>query len=165
MRRDSRAVLALTALSLIVPLWTDATWAQTKVLRVGVLTVSWSEQADLPVPRWIVPFYRTLREHGWVEGKNVVFEYRDAAGDPTRLAEPAAELVRLKVDVLFPVGRRLCAPPSRQHETFQSSLTILRPIRWPRATPRATAILAETSPGSSLTPRSWRANGSNYSRP
>jgi putative ABC transport system substrate-binding protein len=42
-----------------------------------------------------------------VGGKNVEFERRDAVGDPTRLAELAAELVRLKVDVLWAVG-----PPS-----------------------------------------------------
>ncbi len=39
-----------------------------------------------------------------MEGKNVLFEYRDGAGDPTQLTEPAAELVRDKVDVLFAVG-------------------------------------------------------------
>ena len=100
-----RALPAVTILLMIGTLWPDASWAQAKILRVGVLTVSWSEQADLTVPRWIVPFYQTLREHGWVEGNNVVFEHLDGAGDPTRLAEPAAELVRRKVDVLFPVGR------------------------------------------------------------
>ena len=99
-----RTLPVLTALLFSATLCADASWAQTKILRVGVLTVSWSEQVDLTVPRWIEPFYRTLREHGWVEGKNVVFEHLDAAGDPTRLAEPAAELVRRRVDVLLPVG-------------------------------------------------------------
>jgi len=100
-----RALLAPTALLLIATLWTDISWAQTKTLRVGVLTVSWSEQADLTVPRWIVPFHQMLSKHGWGENNNVTFEHLDAAGDPTRLPKITAELVRRKVDVLFPVGR------------------------------------------------------------
>jgi putative ABC transport system substrate-binding protein len=97
MKRGVRVLLAFMAFPLIAAFCTGASWAQTKILRVGVLNIGADNQVQ-------GPFYRTLREHGWVEGKNVVFERRDAAGDPTRLAEPAAELVRLKVDVLFPVG-------------------------------------------------------------
>ncbi len=89
---------ALTALMLIATLWTNASWAQTKIARVGILT---NDQTDF------LFFYQMLGEHGWVEGKNVIFEVRDPGVDPTRMAEPAAELVRLKVDVLFPIG-----PPS-----------------------------------------------------
>jgi putative tryptophan/tyrosine transport system substrate-binding protein len=100
MKRGVRVLLAFTAFPLIAAFCTGASWAQTKIMRVGVLNIGADNQVQ-------GPFYRTLREHGWVEGKNVVFERRDAAGDSTRLAEPAAELVRLKVDVLFPVG-----PPS-----------------------------------------------------
>ncbi len=99
MRRTTGFLLILTALVLATA-WVDPAWAQTKILRVGVLTVAESQE-------WLEPFNRTLREHGWVEGKNLAFEHRHGSGDPRRLAEPAAELVRLKVDVLFPVG-----PPS-----------------------------------------------------
>src|SRR5262245_61580145 len=41
-----------------------------------------------------------LREFGWVEGRNVVIEYRWAEGRTERYAEIAAEFVRLKVDVI-----------------------------------------------------------------
>jgi putative ABC transport system substrate-binding protein len=41
-----------------------------------------------------------LRELGWVEGQNLVIEYRSAEGRFDRLPELAAELVRLKVDVI-----------------------------------------------------------------
>ena len=41
-----------------------------------------------------------LRERGWIEGKNIVIESRYAEGDMKRLAEIAAEVVRLPVDVL-----------------------------------------------------------------
>jgi len=41
-----------------------------------------------------------LRDLGYVEGKNIVIEYRSAEGNYDRLPELAAELVRLKPDVL-----------------------------------------------------------------
>jgi len=46
-------------------------------------------------------FRSTLREAGYVEGKNISFEYRWADGSPERLAIFAAELANLKVDVIF----------------------------------------------------------------
>jgi putative tryptophan/tyrosine transport system substrate-binding protein len=46
-----------------------------------------------------------LRELGYVEGQNVVIEYRYAEGKLDRLSELAAELVRLKVDVIVSGGR------------------------------------------------------------
>jgi putative ABC transport system substrate-binding protein len=73
--------------------------AQTKVPRVGFLFIH-----DVRTDPWLENIRATLREKGWIEGKNVAFEYRDAGGDPTRFAEPAAELVRMKVDILFPIG-------------------------------------------------------------
>src|SRR5262245_63765929 len=50
--------------------------------------------------RWITPFVQRLREFGWVEGRNIVIEYRWAEGRTERYAEIAAEFVRLKVDVI-----------------------------------------------------------------
>jgi putative ABC transport system substrate-binding protein len=71
--------------------------AQSRIPHVGVLTVDETTEA-------LEPFVRTLREHGWVEGKDVAFEFRHAGGDPRQMAEPAAALVRAKVDVLLPIG-------------------------------------------------------------
>src|SRR5262249_40274596 len=45
-----------------------------------------------------------LRELGWIEGKNVTFEYRFAENRLERLPELASELVRLNVDVIVGVG-------------------------------------------------------------
>ena len=49
---------------------------------------------------WTAPFVQRLRELGWLEGRTVVIEYRWAEGRSERFAEIAAELVRLKVDVI-----------------------------------------------------------------
>jgi putative tryptophan/tyrosine transport system substrate-binding protein len=46
------------------------------------------------------PFRSALRELGYVEGQNIVIEYRYAEGKPDRLPELATELVRLKVDLI-----------------------------------------------------------------
>jgi putative ABC transport system substrate-binding protein len=45
-----------------------------------------------------------LRELGYIEGQNIAFEYRYAEGKPNRLPELAAELARLKVDIILAVG-------------------------------------------------------------
>ena len=45
-----------------------------------------------------------LRELGYVEGQNIAIEYRYAEGKPDRLPELAAELVRLKVDIIVVAG-------------------------------------------------------------
>jgi putative ABC transport system substrate-binding protein len=54
-------------------------------------------------------FRQGLRELGYVEGKNIIIEWRSAEGKPERRREIAAELVRLKVDVIVsggPTGTR-----------------------------------------------------------
>jgi hypothetical protein len=45
-----------------------------------------------------------LRELGYVEGQNIAIEYRYAEGKPDRFPELAAELVRLKVDIIVAAG-------------------------------------------------------------
>ena len=80
------------ALSLILaPLAAGAQQAPPKVYRVGVLH---------PGPYMLRGWERALRELGYVEGQNLVFERRYAEGKPERLPALAAELVRLKVNVI-----------------------------------------------------------------
>src|SRR5215216_3879335 len=53
---------------------------------------------------FIVPFMRKLVDLGYVEGKNVVIELKSAEGNPERLKEFAADLVRQQVDVIVTAG-------------------------------------------------------------
>jgi putative ABC transport system substrate-binding protein len=50
---------------------------------------------------WIAAFVQRLRELGWIEGRTITIEYRWAEGRSEHYTEIAAELVRLKVDVIF----------------------------------------------------------------
>ncbi len=65
-----------------------------KVPRIGYLTLG----AGPAEPE--VEFKQRLRDLGWVEGQNIMIEYRWAANDMDRLAVLAKELVDLKVDVV-----------------------------------------------------------------
>jgi putative ABC transport system substrate-binding protein len=53
---------------------------------------------------WLEAFVQRLRELGWVDGRTVAIEIRWGEGRPERYAEIAAELVRLKVDVILAGG-------------------------------------------------------------
>jgi putative ABC transport system substrate-binding protein len=72
-----------------------------KVYRIGYLSTPTRESVE----RGLDAFLRKLRELGWVEGQNLVIEYRWAEGNVERLPDLAAELVRRKVDVIVaPAG-------------------------------------------------------------
>src|SRR5262245_40492189 len=58
---------------------------------------------------WTATFVQRLRELGWIEGRTVAIEYRWAEGSTERFGEIAAELVRLKVDVIVTVGGAVLA--------------------------------------------------------
>ena len=68
-----------------------------KVPRIGVLATGTPSSFE----EILAPFRQRLHELGYVEGKNVVFEYRYGEGNIDRFPILAAELVRLKVDVIF----------------------------------------------------------------
>jgi putative ABC transport system substrate-binding protein len=50
---------------------------------------------------WTAAFTKRLRELGWIDGRTIAIEYRWSEGRPERIAEIAAEFVRLKVDVIL----------------------------------------------------------------
>jgi len=53
---------------------------------------------------WVVALVQRLRELGWMEGRTITIEYRWAEGREERFAEIAAELVRLKVELIVTSG-------------------------------------------------------------
>jgi putative ABC transport system substrate-binding protein len=71
-----------------------------KVFRIGWLSVS--TEAALPIR--YEAFRQGLRDLGYIEGQNIVIERRDAKGILQHLPDAAAELVRLKVDVIVTTG-------------------------------------------------------------
>jgi ABC-type uncharacterized transport system substrate-binding protein len=60
--------------------------------------------APIPAPANVDTFRQGLREHGYFEGRNLLIEWRSAEGAVERLAGLAAELVRLKVEVIATEG-------------------------------------------------------------
>jgi len=96
-RRHARWGLGAAAVALIVmssPL-TAGSQPAGKPVRIGVLCLVTCEGPGL------VAFREALRDLGYVEGRTLAFEYRDAAGKTERLAPLADELVRSKVDLIF----------------------------------------------------------------
>ena len=84
-----------------------------RVARIGYLA------ANLAVadPRTREAFLQGLRDLGYVEGRNLLIEYRDAAGKTERFPALAAELVALKVDVIVAAGGTLAALAAKQATT------------------------------------------------
>jgi len=72
-----------------------------KTVRIGTL---WSSRPASPDWKQQWAFLAALRELGWTEGQNVVIEDRWAEGQPARYASLAADLVRLKVDLILTVA-------------------------------------------------------------
>jgi putative ABC transport system substrate-binding protein len=70
-----------------------------KIPRVGILTQAENERAPI-----LDAFREGLRDLGYVEGRNVILEFRFARGDPSRGLQLAAELVALPVDVIVLEG-------------------------------------------------------------
>ena len=93
-----------------------AAYAQTpaKARRIGLLMTTTPAAAA----HIVVAFADGLRELGHVEGKNVLFEYRWAAGDRERFAEMAADLVRQHVDVLVASSQAAALAAQRATRTI-----------------------------------------------
>jgi len=99
---DRRAFIGTMAGGLIAaPLAAEAQPAK-KVPRIGFLVAA--SASDTAYVRLIEAFRQGLRDLGYVEGRNVVIEYRYAGEKSERLPALAAELVRLKVDVIVSHG-------------------------------------------------------------
>jgi len=100
----------LTLGTLSAPLTVDAQQPG-KVARIGVL----SQGSSTSGPHIREAFRQGLRDLGYAEGQNIVIEYRYAEGKAERLPDLAAELLRLKVDVIVAGGT--LAPLAAKHAT------------------------------------------------
>lgn len=109
-------ILLLALVVFVVPLAAEAQEAG-KVARIGVLSAG-----SPPVPLF-ESFRQGLRELGYVEGRNISIEYRWAEGRDERLPGLAADLVRLKVDVI--VASSHAAVAAKQATT---AIPIVMPI-------------------------------------
>jgi putative ABC transport system substrate-binding protein len=116
MNNRRKLVIALGAGALTAPLAAEAQQAG-QVSRIGYLS-SGSPSNEKPRDD---AFRQSLRQLGYFEGKNVVIEYRYADGKLTQLPDLAAELVRLRVDVVVTGG----GPPSRAAKNATKSVPIV----------------------------------------
>ena len=108
----ARLVAAIGLLLLAVP-FTANGQTPGKVPRVGFLAGS----TPHPSPR-TNSFVAALRELGYVEGQNVAVEWRATAGRAERVADLAADLVRLKVDVIVAVDNPSVAAAQKATRTI-----------------------------------------------
>ena len=109
---DRRVFICRLALgTLAVPRVAPAQPAR-KVYRIGILSPSavTSDMVGLqPQSPYVNALLRGLRELGYVYGEHFVTEPRGAEGKPERFPDLAAELVRLRVDVIVAGGPMLAA--------------------------------------------------------
>src|SRR2546428_10820005 len=115
-----RLIGLAVALSLGLALTSLAGEAQPaeKVARVGILGIG-----PVPSPQELAksvstnPFWMSMRELGWVDGQNIVVE-RQFGESADQLRAAAADLVRLKVNVLFVGSAGLAKLPQLETQTI-----------------------------------------------
>jgi putative ABC transport system substrate-binding protein len=112
LRRGLLIMLGVAMLALPV-----AAEAQTKVWRIGFLGVATPAVFERPIEALRLG----LRDHGYVEGKNITIEFRWAEGRYDRLPALAEELVRLNPDVIITHG----APGTRALKQATSTIPIV----------------------------------------
>src|SRR5262245_11139247 len=98
-RRFGRLELAMVVI-VALSAWEASDLRAANVPRIGFLAVGTREGRAFVIEG----FLRGLREHGYVEGRNILIEYRFSEGRHERLPELAAELVALKVDLILASG-------------------------------------------------------------
>src|SRR5258705_10411682 len=133
-------IVTLTLSLLAAPLAADAQQAG-KVPRIGFLGVT----SPSDRPHHVDAFRQRLRELGWVEGQNIVIDYRYAEGRVDRLPDLAAELVRLKVDLIASGGTQGVTAAKNATETISIVMIAVRD-------PVATGLIASlVRPGGNVT--------------
>jgi putative ABC transport system substrate-binding protein len=121
--------------------WPLAARAQQPSKTIGLLGANSASQQS----QWTIAFVQRLREHGWIEGRNIAIEARWAEGSNERAVEFAAELVRRGADVIVTSGTPIALAARRATATV--------PIVFATAAdPVGTGLVASLSrPGGNVT--------------
>ncbi|MEK7362971.1 MAG: ABC transporter substrate-binding protein [candidate division NC10 bacterium] len=106
-------ICAISLAMLLAPLGAAAQQPE-KVPRIGYFSAGSPSGA----PHLLEAFRKGLRELGWVEGQNIVIDYRFAEGRSDRLPDLAAELVRLKVDIIVALATPAAAAAKNATQTI-----------------------------------------------
>jgi putative tryptophan/tyrosine transport system substrate-binding protein len=151
MTRCLIGLLVILALGLLVAPLASAAPPLGKVFRIGWLNGLPRGAVDPHGHLWAA-FRQGLREHGWIEGQNLVIEWRYGEGTLERLPALAAELVRLGVDVLVTGGGE---PTIQALKQATSTIPIVMAVS---ADPVATGLVASLPrPGGNITGLSIQA--------
>ena len=139
MRR--REFIALVGGAIVCPLGVRAQTQAGKVPRIGFLSLT----SPSDRPPLLDAFRQGLRELGWVEGQNIVIDYRYAEGRVDRLPDLAADLVRLKVDLIVSLGTQGVTAAKNATETIPIVMIAVRD-------PVGTGLIASLArPGGNVT--------------
>jgi len=118
-RSNHQQLLALPTVVIALSLsWVTAQAQPTKIPKLGFLIAS---SAPVQKPR-LEAFREGLHALGYVEGKNILIDYRYAEGKPERLAALANELLQLKVDIIVAAGG---SPPVQAAKSATRTLPIV----------------------------------------
>ena len=111
-------ILGFTLTTFLLALWVSAAAQEPKKIpRIGYLSAS----SAAALSARIEAFRQGLRELGYAEGKDIIVEWRYAEGKLDRQRELAAELVRLKVEVIVSAGPE----PTRAAKAVTSAIPIV----------------------------------------
>ena len=139
MRR--REFIALVGGAIACPMGLRAQQQTGKVPRIGFLSLT----SPSDRPPLLDAFRQGLRELGWVEGQNIVIDYRYAEDRVDRLPDLAAELVRLKVDLIVSLGTQGVTAAKNATETIPIVMIAVRD-------PVGTGLIASLArPGGNVT--------------
>jgi len=140
-----KKITVLTLCAMLFALCLSAEAQQTgKVFRIGYLDPSTAAGSAVLVEA----FRQELSRLGWMEGKNITIEYRFAEGKNDRLPELAADLVRLKVDLIV-------VPDTPPALAAKSATTTIPIVMTNAADPVALGLVASLArPGGNVTGRS-----------
>ena len=106
-KKMKRRIFAVALCTVLFALCVSAHAQQpSKIPRIGLLFTATPSAAAARIEA----FRQGLRELGYVEGKNILIEQRYAEGQLNHMNELAAELVRLKVDVIVTIGPAATRP-------------------------------------------------------